>query len=63
VVVDATGRIAFVRGNGRAGSVSPTGRVEVVSERICAAPVAVLPGGDRRMLIACHDGGLWMFGE
>jgi outer membrane protein assembly factor BamB len=63
VVVDPSGRVGFVRGNGRAGVVSPNGKVEVVSERICAAPVAVLPGGDRRMLVACHDGGLWMFGE
>jgi hypothetical protein len=42
---------------------SKPGRVEVASERVCAAPVAVLPAGDRRMLVACHDGGLWMYGE
>ncbi len=63
LVVDAEGRVAFVRGNGRAGVVSPAGRVEIASERVCAAPVAVLPAGERRMLIACHDGGLWMYGE
>jgi hypothetical protein len=63
VVVDALGRVAFVRFNGRAGVVAPDGHVEIASERVCAAPVAVLPGGERRMLVACHDGGLWMYGE
>jgi outer membrane protein assembly factor BamB len=63
VVVDASGRVAFVRGNGRAGVVAPSGRVEVVAERLCPGPIAVLPAGFRRLLFACHDGGLWMFGE
>ena len=63
VVVDASGRVAFVRASGRAGVVSPEGRVEVASERVCAVPIAVLPAGDKRMLVACHDGGLWMYGE
>jgi outer membrane protein assembly factor BamB len=62
-VVDPTGRVAFVRANGRAGVVSPEGRVEIASERVCPAPVAVVPAGEKRMLIACHDGGLWMYGE
>jgi hypothetical protein len=63
VVVDAAGWVAFVRGAGRAGVVSPDGHVEIASERVCAAPIAALPAGDRRLLIACHDGGLWMYGE
>ena len=63
VIVDPTGRIGFVRGNGRAGVVSPSGKVEVASGRLCAVPVAALPAGDRRLLVACRDGGLWMFGE
>src|SRR5262249_25416364 len=62
-VVGAVGRVGFVGFNGRAGVVAPDGHVEVASERVCAAPVAVLPGGEKRMLIACHDGGLWMYGE
>jgi hypothetical protein len=62
-VVDPAGRVAFVRANGRAGVVSPEGRVELASERVCPSPVAVVPAGDKRMLIACHDGGLWMYGE
>jgi hypothetical protein len=63
VVVDADGRIAFVRAGGRLGVVSPEGKVHVASERICATPVAVVPAGEKRLLCACRDGGLWMFGE
>jgi hypothetical protein len=63
LVVDPTGRVAFVRPSGRAGVVAPPGRVEVAAESVCAAPIAVVPAGDRRMLIACHDGRLWMYGE
>ncbi len=64
VVVDGSGRVAFVRANGRAGVVWPDGHVEIASERACTSPpVAVLPAGDRRMLVACHDGALWMYGE
>jgi hypothetical protein len=63
VIVDPVGRIGFVRSNGRAGVVAPSGRVEIASEAVCASPVAVVPAGDRRMLVACHDGRLWMYGE
>ncbi|MFT3775115.1 MAG: hypothetical protein QM820_57950 [Minicystis sp.] len=63
VVVDPSGRIAFVRSTGRAGVVTPEGKVQVVADRICAAPTAVLPAGEKRMLVACRDGGLWMYGE
>jgi len=63
VVVDSAGRVAFVRASGRAGVVSPEGHVEIAAERVCVSPVAVLPAGEKRMLIACHDGGLWMYAE
>lgn len=63
LIVDPAGRIAFLRANGRAGMVAPSGRIEVLSERICGAPVAVLPAGEKRLLVACRDGGLWMYGE
>ena len=58
VVVDGYGRIAFVRAGGRVGVVAPEGHLEIASERVCGAPIAVLPAGDKRMLVACHDGGL-----
>jgi hypothetical protein len=63
VIVDPHGRVAFLRANGRAGMVAPSGKIEVLSERVCATPVAVLPAGEKRMLVACRDGGLWMYGE
>ena len=71
VVIDPDGRVAFVRANGRAGLLTgiegkdprrAPGKV-VLSERVCAAPIAVVPAGDKRVLIACRDGGLWMYGE
>jgi outer membrane protein assembly factor BamB len=69
IVVDDSGRVAFVRSNGRLGVVTigedtgKPGRVEIASERVCATPVAILPAGDKRMLVACRDGALWMYGE
>lgn len=71
VVIDPDGRVAYVRVNGRAGLLTgiegkdprrAPGKV-ILSERVCAAPIAVVPAGDKRVLIACRDGGLWMYGE
>jgi hypothetical protein len=63
VVVDAAGRVAFARSSGRVGLVSPEGKVALAGEHVCPSPVGVLPAGDKRLLVACHDGGLWMYGE
>jgi len=63
LVVDPQGRIAFARSSGRVGVVGPDGAVSLAGERVCLTPVAVLPAGDRRMLLACRDGGLWLYGE
>ncbi|APR85062.1 Hypothetical protein A7982_10411 [Minicystis rosea] len=63
VIVDESGRIAFVRANGRAGVVSPEGKIVPMAERICASPIALVPAGEKRVLVACRDGGLWMYGE
>ena len=62
-IIDREGRIAFVRANGRAGVVSPGGAVTLASERVCSSPLAALPAGVKRLLIACRDGGLWLYGE
>jgi hypothetical protein len=62
-IIDSEGRIAFVRASGRAGVVSPRGVVTLASERVCGSPLAALPAGDKRLLIACRDGGLWLYGE
>jgi outer membrane protein assembly factor BamB len=63
IVIDPAGRIAFLRAGGRVGVVTPDGQVEVAAERVCPGPVSLVPAGDKRMLIACRDGGLWMYGE
>jgi hypothetical protein len=56
VVVDPEGRVGFVRSEGRAGVVRGDGHVAVAAERVCRAPVAVVPAGEGAMVIACRDG-------
>lgn len=63
LVVDAQGRIAFARASGRVGVVGPDGSVSLAGERVCLTPVAVVPAGDKRLLLVCRDGGLWLYGE
>ncbi len=63
IILDPQGRVGFLRANGRAGVVLPDGRVVVASERVCSAPIALQPAGEKRMVVACADGGLWMYGE
>ena len=62
-IVDREGRIAFVRASGSAGVVNPKGAVVLASDRVCTSPITVLPAGEKRLLIACRDGGLWLYGE
>ncbi|WP_437542883.1 hypothetical protein WMF11_33010 [Sorangium sp. So ce295] len=56
VVIDRAGRVGFVRAGGRAGVVEADGNVSIAAERVCSAPVAVIPAGEERMAIACRDG-------
>jgi hypothetical protein len=63
LIVDAQGRIAFARANGRVGVVGPDGAISLAGERVCLTPVAVVPAGEKRMVLACRDGGLWLYGE
>lgn len=63
LIIDPEGRIGFARTGGRVGVVSPEGVVAVASERVCSVPVAVAPAGERRMVVACRDGAVWMLGE
>jgi hypothetical protein len=62
-IIDREGRIAFVRASGRAGVISPRGALALASERVCTSPIAALPAGESKLLIACRDGGLWLYGE
>lgn len=63
VVIDRGGRVAFARAGGRVGVALADGRVALAGERVCSSPVAVVPAGDARMLVACRDGTLVMFEE
>lgn len=63
VIVDPQGRVAFVRAHGRTGIVLPDRSVVIASERACGAPLAVLPAGERAMLVACHDGTVVAFSD
>ncbi|WP_437586588.1 hypothetical protein [Sorangium sp. So ce1000] len=56
VVIDRAGRVGFVRAGGRAGVVEADGNVSIAAERVCSAPIAVVPAGEERMAIACRDG-------
>lgn len=63
MIVDPSGRVAFTRNSGKVGLIEPGGgAVTTVSPRMCARPLAVLPAGDDRLLVACHSGSVAMFG-
>jgi hypothetical protein len=63
LIVDPAGSIGFARVNGRVGVVGPEGNLALAGERVCSAPIGVVPAGDKRMLLACRDGGVWLYGE
>jgi len=66
LVVDGAGRVAFVRASGRVGVVGPRGTADALrlaSERFCTKPLGVLPAGEGRMLVACRNGSLGLFGD
>lgn len=63
IVVDDAGNVAFVRHSGRVGIVRPDGTVVVTSERLCNNPIGLQPAGDRKLLVACRDGTIWMLGS
>ena len=62
LITDPNGRIAFTRGTGRVGLVRRTGELMVIDNRLCRLPLAVLPAGERRMLVACRSGTLALYG-
>jgi hypothetical protein len=63
LIVDPDGRIGFARANGRVGIVGPDGALALAGERVCVSPVGIVPAGEKRMLLACRDGGMWLYGE
>lgn len=58
ILVDAEGRVAFVRPTGRVGVVSGTGLVAIASERVCAMPIGVAATGPGQFVVGCGEGAL-----
>ena len=63
VVVDADGRVAFVRANGRAGVISADGNMTLASERVCGRPISLQPAGSKKFVIACEEGTVAMYSD
>jgi len=63
VVVDAEGRVGFVRPGLEAGVVTSDGSVSTAKGAACADPVSIAPAGSRRLVVACRSGLLFMLGE
>ncbi len=61
LISDRAGRLAFVRASGRVGLLDEHGELSTVARRLCSVPIAVLPAGDGRMLVACESGTLAMY--
>ncbi len=60
VIVDRSGRIAYVRPDGRFGVVSRGRSSE--PKRLCPDPTSLVAGGAGKVIVACRGGSIWMFG-
>jgi hypothetical protein len=60
---DAQGRIAFARAGARLGIATPDGAYRLIDDPVCASPVALVPGGHRRLLVACRSGTIVLLGD
>ncbi|MBL9020907.1 MAG: hypothetical protein JNL21_01855 [Myxococcales bacterium] len=60
---DVEGRVAFARSGGKVGVRSPDGRVSIATERGCSSPVALLPLAKGKMVLACKEGAIIVYGE
>lgn len=63
LIVDRQGRLAFLRGTGRVGMLNKNGRLTVLEGRLCRSPIALVPAGKGRLLVACESGTLAMYGD
>jgi len=63
LIVDAAGTVAFVRNNGRFGLVDDQGMMSLLDPRVCSRPLAVLPSGKGRLLVACRSGSVILWGN
>lgn len=63
LVADPSGRVAFARNSGKVGVLSSDGAVITAAPRQCARPVAILPAGEARFIVACRSGSVALFGD
>lgn len=63
LIVDSDGRTGFVRPGLDAGIVTADGEVVAASGAACGDPIALAPGGARRMVVACRSGLIFMLGD
>lgn len=63
LIVDPRGRIAFARNSGKIGVVDPSGKLHTATPRQCARPIAILPAGPSRFVVACRSGSVALFGD
>ena len=63
VLVDKSKRVAFVRGDGTLGVVSPSGQVSLAGSTACLDPTHLVPAGPKRFLVACRSGTLKLYGQ
>lgn len=63
VLVDADGRVAFVRASGRAGILSPDGNMTSLSDRVCSRPLALQPAGAKKLLVTCEEGTVTLYAD
>jgi hypothetical protein len=62
LIVDRSGFVALARPSFPLAVVNPTGEVVSAEGVGCADPIAVVPAGAARLLLACRSGQLWMAG-
>jgi len=63
LVVGPRGGVAFARNSGKIGVLGTDGASHTASERQCARPVALLPAGAGRFIVACRSGSVALFGD
>lgn len=76
LVADRHNNVAFLRNSGRAGVVlldtppqegrerqALAGKTILISDIACQTPLAILPAGPRRLLVACREGNIALFAD
>lgn len=63
LVVDAMGRVAFVRPGLEAGVVLESGEQKTAAGAACGDPLSLAPAGPNRFVVACRSGLILMIGQ